>query len=61
MAILHNKISIAKAVNVTVLSLEEAPRGYSDFAKGAAAKFVLDPHGIVRSRRTAAELVGAQS
>ncbi len=61
MAILHNKVSVAKAVNVTVLSLEDAPRGYHDFDQGVAKKFVLDPHGIVRSRRTAAELVGAKS
>jgi glutathione-independent formaldehyde dehydrogenase len=59
MAILHNKIAIAKAVNATVLRLEEAPRGYSDFDKGAAKKFVLDPHGMVGSRRSPAELVGA--
>src|ERR1700691_3262933 len=61
MAILHNKVAVAKAVNVRVLSLEDAPRGYNAFDKGAAEKFVLDPHGIVRSRRAAAELVGAQS
>jgi glutathione-independent formaldehyde dehydrogenase len=63
MAILHDKIAIAKAVNVTVLPLEEAPQGYKDFDKGAAKKFVLDPHGIVRSRsrRTAAEFAGARS
>jgi glutathione-independent formaldehyde dehydrogenase len=49
-------------VNVTVLPLEDAPRGYNAFDKGAAEKFVLDPHGIVRSRRaTARELVGARS
>jgi hypothetical protein len=53
MAILHNKIAIAKAVNVTVLPLEEASRGYSDFDKGVPKKFVLDPHGIVRSRKDA--------
>ena len=40
MAILHDKIQIAKAVNVTVISLEEAPQGYKDFDKGAAKKFV---------------------
>jgi glutathione-independent formaldehyde dehydrogenase len=61
MAILHSKVAIAKAVNATVLRLEDAPRGYNDFDKGAAKKFVLDPHGIVRSHRTAAELVGVQS
>ena len=61
MAILHNKVSVAKAVNVRVLPLEDAPLGYNAFDKGAAEKFVLDPHGIVRPRRAAAELVGAQS
>jgi len=48
MAILHDKIQIAKAVNVSVIGLDEAPSGYMDFDKGAAKKFVLDPHGIVR-------------
>ena len=46
-AILYNKIQIAKAVNVTVISLDEAPRGYQDFDKGAAKKFVLDPHNMI--------------
>lgn len=47
MAILHDKVQIAKAVNATVIRLEEAPRGYRDFDKGAAKKFVLDPHGVL--------------
>ena len=47
MAILHDKIKIAKAVNVTVIKLEGAIQGYKDFDKGAAKKFVLDPHGMV--------------
>ncbi|HEV8037277.1 MAG TPA: formaldehyde dehydrogenase, glutathione-independent [Bryobacteraceae bacterium] len=47
MAILHNKIQIAKAVNATVITLDQAPQGYQDFDKGAAKKFVIDPHGIV--------------
>lgn len=46
-AILHDKVQIAKAVNVTLIGLEDAPRGYQDFDKGAARKFVLDPHGLV--------------
>ena len=44
-AILHDKIQVAKAVNVTMISLDEAPKGYKDFDKGAAKKFVIDPHG----------------
>ena len=47
MAILHDKIHIAKAVNATVIPLDQAPQGYMDFDKGAAKKFILDPHGIV--------------
>jgi len=30
-----------------VITLEEAPKGYADIDKGAAVKFILDPHGIV--------------
>lgn len=46
-AILYDKIQIAKAVNVQVISLVNAPIGYKDFDKGAAKKFVLDPHGMI--------------
>lgn len=37
----------ADAVNVEVISLEDAPKGYEDFDKGAAKKFVLNPHGEI--------------
>jgi glutathione-independent formaldehyde dehydrogenase len=46
-AILHDKIHIAKAVNVKTISLDHAPNGYKDFDKGAATKFVIDPHHCV--------------
>jgi glutathione-independent formaldehyde dehydrogenase len=45
MAILHDKVQIAKAVNATIIGLDKAPQGYQDFDKGAAKKFVIDPHG----------------
>jgi glutathione-independent formaldehyde dehydrogenase len=47
MAILHEKVHIARAVNATVIRLNKAPQGYKDFDKGAARKFVLDPHGLL--------------
>ena len=47
MAILHERTQPAKAVNAQVIPLEDAPKGYKDFDKGAAKKFVLDPHGLV--------------
>jgi glutathione-independent formaldehyde dehydrogenase len=46
-AILHDRLPIAKIVNATVISLDEAPNGYKDFDKGAAKKFVIDPHGVL--------------
>lgn len=46
-AILYDKIQIAKAVNVQTISLDEAPQGYKDFDKGAAKKYVIDPHKMV--------------
>ncbi|MCW6510268.1 formaldehyde dehydrogenase, glutathione-independent [Lichenifustis flavocetrariae] len=46
-ALLYDRLPIAKIVNAQVISLDEAPRGYEDFDKGAAAKYVLDPHGLV--------------
>jgi glutathione-independent formaldehyde dehydrogenase len=46
-AILYDKIKIADAVNVEVITLQDAVRGYHDFDKGAAKKFVIDPHGLI--------------
>lgn len=43
-AILNDRVEIAKAVNATVIPLDEAPKGYRDFDKGAAKKFVFDPN-----------------
>ena len=44
MAILHDRIKIAKAVNVEVISLEKAPEAYKAFDAGIPKKFVIDPH-----------------
>ncbi|MGO8720484.1 MAG: hypothetical protein ACLQMO_14920 [Acidobacteriaceae bacterium] len=44
-AILHDHLPIARIVNATVIRLDDAPQGYQDFDKGAAKKFVIDPHG----------------
>jgi glutathione-independent formaldehyde dehydrogenase len=47
--ILHDRAQIAKAVNATVISLDEAPQGYKDFDQGAAKKFVFNPHGLIKT------------
>jgi len=48
MAILHDRTQIAKNVNATVIPLDRAPEGYAEFDKGAARKYVLDPHGMIK-------------
>lgn len=48
MAILNDKVQIAKAVNATVIPLEQAPEGYHDFDKGAARKYVFNPNGLIK-------------
>jgi glutathione-independent formaldehyde dehydrogenase len=49
MAILHDRIKIAKAVNTTLISLDQAPAAYADFDKGAAKKYVIDPNGALKA------------
>ena len=46
-AILYDKVQIAKAVNVEVITLDEAPKGYAEFDSGVAKKFVIDPHKLI--------------
>jgi glutathione-independent formaldehyde dehydrogenase len=47
MSILHDKAHIADAVNATVISLDDAPRGYQEFDQGAAKKYVINPNGLI--------------
>jgi glutathione-independent formaldehyde dehydrogenase len=46
-AIMHDRLPIANIVNARRLPLEQAAQGYAEFDKGAAIKFVLDPHGQI--------------
>jgi len=48
-AILHDKIQIAKAVNVKVIPLDQAPSGYDRFDKGESVKYVIDPHNTLKT------------
>jgi glutathione-independent formaldehyde dehydrogenase len=48
-AILWDRIKIAQAVGVQVISLDDAPKGYADFDAGAARKFVIDPHRMLKA------------
>lgn len=47
MAILHDRVHIAKNVNAQAITLEDAPRGYAEFDAGAATKYVLNPNGYL--------------
>ena len=48
-AILWDRLPIADIVNVTVISLDQAPEGYREFDGGAPRKFVIDPHGMLEA------------
>jgi glutathione-independent formaldehyde dehydrogenase len=47
MAILEDRCQIGKAVNATVIPLDDAPQGYENFDKGAAVKYVLNPNNLI--------------
>lgn len=51
--ILSGRAQIAKAVNATVVTLDQAPLGYREFDSGAAKKFVLDPNGLLAGKSAA--------
>ncbi len=46
-AILYDRLPIADVVNAQVIGLDEAPNGYHTFDRGAAVKYVIDPHGEI--------------
>jgi glutathione-independent formaldehyde dehydrogenase len=48
-AILYDRLPIGKIVNATVINLNDAPQGYKDFDSGVSKKFVLDPHGALKT------------
>jgi glutathione-independent formaldehyde dehydrogenase len=48
-AIRHDRLPIAKIVNATVITLDDAPQGYKEFDKGVAKKFVIDPHNLLNA------------
>jgi glutathione-independent formaldehyde dehydrogenase len=47
MAILHDRVHIAKNVHAEAISLADAPKGYEMFDKGAATKYVLNPNDYI--------------
>ena len=46
-AILKDRVQIAKAVNATVITLDEASQGYKDFDSGVARKYVFNPNELI--------------
>ena len=46
-ATLNDRVQIAKAVNATVITLDDAPQGYKDFDSGAARKYVFNPNDLI--------------
>lgn len=53
-AILHDRIHPGQHLNVTMIPLEQAAEAYTEFDKGAAKKFVFNPHSMAKSLNKAA-------
>ena len=51
-SVLSGRAQIAKAVNATVITLDQAADGYRNFDAGAAQKFVIDPNGTLAAGST---------
>jgi glutathione-independent formaldehyde dehydrogenase len=50
-SIIHDRVDLERLLNVKVISLEEAPAAYASFNDGEPAKYVIDPHGMIRNHR----------
>ena len=48
-SILHSRISVAEALNVQIVSLQQAPDAYARFNAGEPVKFIIDPRGLLSS------------
>jgi glutathione-independent formaldehyde dehydrogenase len=47
-SIVHGRLSVSDALNVQVITLEQAAEAYKIFSRGEAVKFVIDPCGLLR-------------
>ena len=43
LSIIHSRVSVASALNVQVISLDEAEKAYQTFNKGQPVKFIFGP------------------
>jgi glutathione-independent formaldehyde dehydrogenase len=46
-AILHDRLDVSQLLNVKVIPLAAAEQAYKDFDAGEAAKYIIDPHGML--------------
>jgi len=46
-AILGGRLQVAKYLNPTVITLEQAPQAYKTFMEGEARKYYIDPNGML--------------
>lgn len=56
-AILFDRVKLGRVLNVTVISMDEAPRAYQQFEDGAPQKFVIDPHQVLQRPESVRQMV----
>lgn len=55
-SILFDRVKLTRALNTTVIKLEDAPKAYQDFEEGVPQKFVIDPHQVLKQTTYQSEL-----
>jgi len=49
-AIVYDRVDIAKCLNTTVISLDDAPECYKKYDEGAPNKYIIDPNNMIRQK-----------
>jgi len=49
-AIMSDRLSVVKLLNIQVISLEDVPKAFEEFDKGYPVKWIIDPHNILRRK-----------
>lgn len=55
-SILFGRVSLSKALNTTIIALDEVPQAYAEFNQGVAKKFIIDPHSAISSTEKRKEI-----
>lgn len=51
LAILHDRLTVHKALNMQIINLDDVPKAFHEFDKGKPVKWIIDPHNKLRKNQ----------